>query len=865
MSTPYVNRREETQKLKDLLGQAKDDGPVIVFVSGEAGIGKTRLIQEFKEYAEKEGFQFLTSKCYGDRVGPYVPWRNAFNDYLKRTEEEQLTVDNQPHIWPEEEKESPHFFDTEKGAVFSESKRFINKIAEKTAFVVFIDNMQWSDHASLEFLHYLSDTISESPMMFIGAFRSESIDSSHPVQDLFYYLSRTENFHHLDLKPLEKEASSKLVQSLTDRNELDQNLYDFIYNKSKGNPFFIKGLVKKVLASGKLNLEGGVDMDELEELSLPSEIRALIEEKIKDLPDEVKSVLKMSSVVGEEVPYDILKEIYEKEEWELLDNLDVLIEHEILQEKEGEGGEVFIFSHGLLRDAVYQSMHKAKRKAIHKKTAKVLEQKSGEEIRSHLMEIAHHYKLAGLYSLAFEYHIQAAEQAEKKFAFQDAIKIYKRSLNILEELLATETYRLQIYEKLGDLNRRDGDYEKSRKYYHKAKTYVTNVDKEKASLNSQNFNKVSFLRRIHRKIAESWRDQGELRKGIQEINTALTLKENGIPSDKDELARIYSLSGWLLLEAGKYEEARKSFLAEEDLARDLDNEKAIAEAIHNEGTIMLEMGERDEGIKQIQEALNMREDIDDEEGLASSYNNLALAFSDLGELDKALEFLNKSLEIYKERDYKREEALVLTNKGSIYQTKGDFDKALNCYERSLGIKRDIEDYEGVIFNLNNMGDVYREMDDLQRAFDCHIEGLNLSERIGNRPVSFHLRCNLSQDYMMRDELDKARFYGETALEIASGLKSDKYISMAKRHLGRVLIEGGNLEKAKEYLVDAIGRARKIDDDRLLGRCLLTYTKLLKKKGVESYREPLKEAREIFSSKGMTPMTEKADNVLRKTE
>ncbi len=151
----FVGRSEELKKLKSLAEEVKKGNCRTVFIAGEAGIGKTTLVNEFKHFAVNNGFSFLVGTCHGETADPYLPFKEAFNRYL----EEEDYSDGSFAMMPVERSmdiEDKKMFDAEREATFYETTENVKDIARETPLAVFIDDIQWADQASLDILGYMA-------------------------------------------------------------------------------------------------------------------------------------------------------------------------------------------------------------------------------------------------------------------------------------------------------------------------------------------------------------------------------------------------------------------------------------------------------------------------------------------------------------------------------------------------------------------------------------------------------------------------------------------------------------------------------------------------------------------------------------
>jgi predicted ATPase len=247
---PLVDRAEEMDVLKEAVCGAVHGEGGLVFVHGEAGIGKTRLIREVSAYAQSRGVQVLSGRCPSlfrmDGVPPYIIWKEVIKDYLRTCTPEQLyrvigfypaevaklvpEISQKLRTVPQSIPISP---EQEQNRLFEAVSQLITNISQEAPLLVTLDDLQWTDPSSLLLLHYLARGVQKVPLLLLGAYRSTDVDDKHPLTPILAELNRERLPQEIQLKRMSLSDVSEIVRNVLEQEDVPEDFCKLVYDKTK--------------------------------------------------------------------------------------------------------------------------------------------------------------------------------------------------------------------------------------------------------------------------------------------------------------------------------------------------------------------------------------------------------------------------------------------------------------------------------------------------------------------------------------------------------------------------------------------------------------------------------------------------------
>ena len=452
-----VGRENELETLQHHLDLAVEGKGTTVFVSGEAGSGKTRLANEFLDSSkQKRAITELTGWCLSNSGVPYFPFIEAFNVYssgapardeemgLKvwlmgpRKSEKSLELENlSPQAW--------------KDSTFAAVTQFLFSISTKQPTILFIDDLQWADTASLALLHYISRFIASQKVLVLATFRSEDLipDSEgrpHPLVDSLRLMGRENLFKEIRLPRLDRSDVSLLAENMVGgrvQSELSEKLAD----GSQGNPLFIVESLKMLSEKGSLVQENDRWRLSTGEIGIPTKIKDILMRRLGALKPSQRKILDIASVIGSKFNPELLAAVATLDSLETLETLGSIEKSTSLVVGEGS---FYRFDHAKYRDALYEEISQPLRKAYHGRIAERIETDWSNSGKLPVGDLAFHYAQAGNKEKAVKYSLAAGEDALKIYSGAEAIKHFKYVLDATADDIKYADERTIALEGLGD-------------------------------------------------------------------------------------------------------------------------------------------------------------------------------------------------------------------------------------------------------------------------------------------------------------------------------------------------------------------------------------------------------------------------------
>ncbi|MFO7792185.1 MAG: BREX system ATP-binding domain-containing protein [Candidatus Saliniplasma sp.] len=782
----FVGRKDELERMREVLKDVMDGKSRTLFIVGEAGIGKTRLVSEFRNYTDEKGFTFLKGKAYFESSDPFLPFKKAFKGFEKNIGYGFKV--NEPYPLPfllersRPKAENQEMFTSQRRAIFYETAQTIKKISEKSPLIIFIDDLQWADIGTLKLIHYLSENLEDSRVMLLGAFRPKDKDMNEFIVEIKRRMSRERNYDSIELEPLSWLQIREMISDLMGVDKVSSDFMNKLYEYCEGNPLFTEEYIKQ------LNDEDGTgpikdlypSLDE--DLEMPEVITGIIERRFQQLSTDGKKILRYGSVIGEEVPYKILVQISEMEELDILDCVDELIYANLWSEDEGE--DKLMFSHPLVKMAAYRSISLLKRKKLHERVANTLKKVYEDEIEEYYSDLAMHLEKCGRTEEAIEYYMLTGDRDELVYAHEEAIEMYKKALELVESE-PKEDMKEKILERLADVYNVLGFYNKSEEYYLEAMGSTEEKIKQQ---------------RIYRKMADIDLKKSSFDSSVKKVDHGLNMIKT--ESSSEERCKLLKIKGWALKFKGKSKMAAEIFGEEMALAESLNDPKLIGEALHDLGTLHLRSGDYKNAEDHLKRSIEYRKEAGDERGLSKTYNNIAFVYKVFDDIDLSLEYSQKSLEIIKKIGDKRGMAVAFQNIGNLHFMKKEFKKAEDSHRRALEIFKRIDNQMGMAMAFDSIGLVYYEMGDMHKALEYHKKGLAISEDIGEDLGIALSSASLGTVLMEQDELGDALGQYERALEIFGRLGDKHNLAITEVHIGDIYLYRGDSQQALIHYINA---------------------------------------------------------------
>jgi class 3 adenylate cyclase len=471
---PYVGRLIERGLLERARARARAGDRQLVLLSGEPGIGKTRLATYEALNAHAEGFAVCWGACSDDLAAPYEPWIEACTQLVEHAPEDVLdgyvrvhgsaigrvarNLDQRVLDAPAAQSIDP---ETERFLLFKAIGELLLAVGRSRPLCVVLDDFHWADGQSVAVLKHIARVAKQGALLVIVTYRDSDLSKDHPLNALLADLRRIEGVERIALSGLGADEVAELLAAAAG-HELDADglaLAGGLATETGGNPFFVGEILRDLVESGTITFDEAARRWSVEEAAitnLPESVREVVEHRIHRLGEEGREALTIAAVIGSSFDLELLVELLETSEARLLDELEAAVQASLLRESTEVVGR-FSFEHALINHSLYQGLSATRRARMHQRVAEALEQLYGGDLEARFADLALHWRLATLSvdkSKAVHYSLRAGRQALDGLAPSEAAKLFGDALELLGSGASAE--RCEALIGVGEAQRQTG-------------------------------------------------------------------------------------------------------------------------------------------------------------------------------------------------------------------------------------------------------------------------------------------------------------------------------------------------------------------------------------------------------------------------
>ena len=682
--TEFVGRGPEMEALQAAFKKSKKGDAQIVDVVGEAGVGKSRLVYEFRETLGNAA-AFLSGICihYGRNIS-FLPVidvvKGAFGIAEGMTEEdvskhiEEKATDGLASMIPfyrnllslRVDGSILDLLDSEgrKFGTFEAVKDLLFKISEKKPLVLFLDDVHWMDKISEELFTYFSRSFVKSPILMIANYRPEGAPT----------WAQGAHYQRLGLETLSSNSSIRLMRNILGGVALEPDLEKKLIERASGNPFFVEETIRELLDRGELVKKGDTftSVQPIDKLEIPRTIQGVLAARMDRLSEDLKKTIQVASVIGRDFAFRLLKNTMALGD-ELRAHLTNLVGLEILYEKVLYPELEYIFKHALTQEVAYESLLKQRRKELHGRIAQAIEEIYAHQLEVHYELLAYHYERSGNQKKATDYLILAGEKSNQHSAAQTACDFFEKALIVAETnniALDTEA-EVRIHTGLDDAYVEIGAVGKCVEAHKKA----IDLSKKCGLIDYEKMNLFGLCFMMH-----MWPKKTEAERILKEgIARAKEMDDNALKSSilssigsrmvlDGKPHRAYQLQVEAEIMAAEaedpmviaYARGTRSFterwlgrpdktieLTEgiAEIAREMFNVTGMSYIVFGRGIALAETGRIEEGIAILKEGIDVCEKFGVPTRLACLYNSLGYCYGEIHNIERALELNRRGEEM----------------------------------------------------------------------------------------------------------------------------------------------------------------------------------------------------------------------------
>ena len=783
----------------------------VLFVVGEAGIGKSRLIAELRSKVMRPvsevspvstsdigpgPLNWIEGRCLSYRQSlSYGPFLEIIRDWAgispRDTEAQALarlrqrldelagqdTTDLLPYLasllmlpLPQESAERVRHLDAKglQRRIYMALLDLLHSLARQRPLLIVLEDLHWADDISLDLLCHLIPIVATMPLLLCLVHRPLPEDAHRrPWQVAQERVPQRCTL--IRLRPLSHQDSRQLVSNLLNVRQLPLAVAQVILTKAEGNPFFVEEIIRSLIDSGAVvRDDGGWRATPLvERITVPDTLRGVIMARLDRLDDEPRHLLQTAAVIGRIFSYPVLALVTRRavapgasapSEGVLRQQLLTLQQAELIRQR---GEEEYIFKHALTREVAYRSLLRARRRELHGLVGDCLEQFLAGSLPEHYSLLAYHYSLSEQREKALRYLLLAGGQARRTYANEEARISYSRALELLGD--QADPRAAIAWVNLGEVHEIQGRYGEASGCYRAARYLWQSLDQPAMAAGA-----CYRLGQLCARLNQSDEAQRHYRQGLAWVEPA------GVA------------------------------------------QKQIAWGYLGLASVMLrERPDDAEGLCHLQRATQLSRQIDDHEGLARSYGVLAHARLQSGDLAQATELAEHTIAMSLQAGRLEWVATWHNNAAYWLLLQGRPGEAMRHVQEGLSLAEKTGNVVTQGYLYTTMADVHLYQGDWQAAREAVTQAASLAERTGRRDLEALVHTDYGLAAAGEGNLDQALKWLERALSLARNhaptLVARRHHYLAQTHLAR-----GELDAAQEHVSQGLKRARARREQRQIG-------------------------------------------------
>ncbi len=837
--TRFVGRSREIETLREAFAKVQSGEGQVIGLVGEAGVGKSRLLLEFRSLLPHDGYTYLEGQClhYGGSM-PYLPILDVIRSFLgvKEGEPERVIRDRlkerilgldenlRPIIPPIQELLSLKVDDEEfvkqepkhkREKTFEALRDLLIRGTRERPLVLGVEDLQWIDKTTEEFLTYMIGWVPRTRILLLLLYRPEYV---HQWGSKSYYSM-------IGVGQLSSGTSAELVGAILDGGEVVPELKELILTRAAGNPLFMEELTQSLLQNGSIRRTGDRFLltRDVSSTQVPDTIQGIIAARMDRLEESLKRIMQVAAVIGREFAFRLLETITEMKE-NLKSGLVNLQGLEFIYEKSLFPDLEYIFRHALVQEVAYNSLLIQRRKEIHEKIGRAIEQLYPARLEEFCEMLAYHYAKSGNPAKAYAYLKKSAEKAVRNDAVVEAVRFYREAMEVLCQLPSIEENQREQIGLVLSMQIPWGRIGYSEDYLpllQKAEALAEELGDEKKSLHLQSVLGSYFIIRgndpqLGWKYLEGCAEDLEI---IQDVDLM-------IPIGGDLLA--------LCTVSGDYQRVNQMA-------------PTIIRLIEQSGT---QAEFNDLATNRYVSVLSLW-------GMAKGF---------CGDFEFGERLCEKALSFALEIDHRPTLGGVELSIGVFQTAKGDVERAVSHLRKAIKYMEESQDYLYLGAAWNWLGWAHLLMGQTRTAVELAEKGLRMHIDYGIPFFRSYSHLNCAGSYFMLGDLDQARTHAELALQLALENNERHIIGISRGWLGRAIarIDPTQIEAAEQQILQGIRLLEELGLPTLFGISYMFLGEVYAAAGLQKEAlEHLKKAETLFEKMGMDYWLGRTREVLAK--
>jgi predicted ATPase/class 3 adenylate cyclase/Tfp pilus assembly protein PilF len=783
------------QRLENLLTTRQG---TITLITGEAGIGKSRLVEEVLPFHSK------SVTIVRSQGSPFTSSNYAFVfDILSELDASSfnMNVSDQQNIRDLRISSGDHISTDPQEyllRIIALTRSLVSQIANRQPLIIFFDDVQWADSSSLDVISHIIDLTSELPLSLVFVSRSTNIIN------LPDYLTETHyhdsfHFHKIELKSLSLFDSHRLIEKLVPDLLVPSTIRDEIFERSGGNPLFLEELVNALrdefsLHQNEKDWEPENDWQKLIK-DIPSTVNGLLLNRYDRQPQKMKIILDMASVIGHRFDVSLLALLCDIPNDEIRVSIDRLDRADILRRSMSVSSSIYSFRHALMQEAIYSTILYEDRILLHEKVAEKLKNVADEYYINADAIVGNHLELCGSFE-AIDYLIKAAIRSKNHYANNEAIAYFSRAQKLLEKYGQNQPHAIDIALGLSEVLNQIGEADLAKNQLHHVLEQINS-----SVLPNYRIGDVYY------QLGLNLYDLGEIDASRRNFENALVVLEK-----HQKECRLFSKTdiereiGWIYWQKGEIDDSITHAKKALSLAQENSNTIAEGSARKLLASTYYWNGQIQQAIENAKKSLKIRESVGDIWKSGSTQTTLGHLYHQIGQWQLAERLLRQAIYVQSEIGDYYLLASSWSNLGLIMLDKGNIDEALDCMNESVEIvvKQNLPISLATPFFINR-GIAYLRSGIHNRAQEDFLKGLNAAEEQSNNDLQALGLGYLSELSTDLGEESKAQVYLERANVLVEHSKSQEVLreifrieAFLQSAIGNYCLALNSISQAQDY-------------------------------------------------------------------
>ncbi|MBV9645839.1 MAG: AAA family ATPase [Candidatus Eremiobacteraeota bacterium] len=810
---PFVGRHEEMEQLLDGWSRASRGSGGLVFIGGDPGIGKSRLVMEFAREVDERGGRVLIGATGSPETIPYQAIVEALRGVLPLVASlkmDSVWLSTLATLLPELSTRVPGLPplvsiepQQERARLFGALSRAVLALAQPRPLLLVLEDLHWAGEGTIEALAFLSRRLALSRVFVVATYRDDETRERHPLRRAKNDATIAGTARSRYLGPLSVADVAALIESLLSPVRSSPAA---LHTATEGNPLLLGQLLEE---PETLQLDG------------PSSVPTVVAGKVKRLSDEARTVAEVAALVGSRFSREVVRAVGGWEESTFSEALDELIDRRIVREATGRGAFDYAFAHQTVRDVIAEEAPPERSADRHRRIAKALETLHPQRVTEFAAELALHYERAGDAASAARHYLTAARRALSVAALAEAGAYIERGLSLTRD----QRVRADFLVERDQLSRRIGDHATLKANLEELLTLAEGIGEE-------DFRRRVALMWVEFAILKD--DKGEIDKALAALRQLLAhagprwegilafeearaayahgdldavrthataaLSAAQVAGDAATSAKALIRLADVAVNRAQLDEAQK-FLSQAQVTAAQGGEGGVEiDSLRAAFTVAYSMADFEGAIVLAERWLERGTALGDRYAEANGRYRVGIVLVEAHrEFVRAREEFSRALTIFEELDYKRGIAAILLNSGVLYDELGDWASAIGGTERALELFEALGDNRGKVGSLANLAELCAVSGDIERARAFGTAALNTA-RAAKLPIQEARAIdNLALVAAASGDMTQALRLAKEGLALHQASQSDQWSGRILGPLAEWHAISGDLDAARRYV------------------------------------------------------------------